>query len=369
LGINIRKGIAGMIYKKALKFNQKSIAKASSGKVVTIISGELQNIERGMAQIPYLFITPINTILAFTLIGINFKEGAAIGFGIFILLIIGQFIMSRKLMKWRYMESRFSDKRIELLTDAINGIRTLKVYGWEKPFQNLISKVRKSQQKIILRTLFMISLGAGAIFLNGGYVIAVAIFGYHYLRGREFDYSSTLSTLAILAYLSVSSIFILFVGLANLAQLFSILKRAGEIMNMEEHKESEPDKNTTFSRDTRVKIENGSFTWGFQIKKEKEDKKEKVEIDEQHKDINLSEINLEARDGELIAIIGTVGCGKSTMLAAIMNELEKLSGSIYTSGRKAYVGQEPFIVSGTVRENVLMGSRYDEKLFNEAINV
>lgn len=57
------------------------------------------------------------------------------------------------------------------------------------------------------------------------------------------------------------------------------------------------------------------------------------------------------------------------MLAGIMHELEVISGDVRTNGSKAYVEQEPFIVSGSVRENILLGSDYDEKLFLTTIDV
>ena len=52
VGIAIRKGLGGIIFKKILRINQRSKSEATSGKLVTIVSGELQLIERSMIILP-----------------------------------------------------------------------------------------------------------------------------------------------------------------------------------------------------------------------------------------------------------------------------------------------------------------------------
>ena len=64
LGVAVRKGIAGLLYRKILRFNIKSKAKATSGKLVAIVSGELQLIERGMMSVTSVMNGPI--LLIFT---------------------------------------------------------------------------------------------------------------------------------------------------------------------------------------------------------------------------------------------------------------------------------------------------------------
>jgi ATP-binding cassette, subfamily C (CFTR/MRP), member 4 len=115
-------------------------------------------------------------------------------------------------------------------------------------------------------------------------------------------------------------------------------------------------------------LENATLSWGFKIRKGANIKGED-QIDNEHRDINLENINLQAKSGDLIAIIGEVGCGKTTLLTGMMNELETLGGSVKSRGTIAYVEQEPFIVSGTVKENILLGSEYDEEIFWKTIDI
>ena len=57
-----------------------------------------------------------------------------------------------------------------------------------------------------------------------------------------------------------------------------------------------------------------------------------------------------------VAICGTVGSGKSSLLSCILGEIPKISGTVNSSGSKAYVPQSPWIQSRNIRENILFGS-------------
>ena len=145
LGLNIRKSISGIIFKKVLRFSNKSLSENNAGKIITIVSGELQVLEHGITMTPYVIIGPITTILAFILIAINFREAAAIGFIGYLLLVFLKLLLSKATLKWKYRESLFSDQRVKLISDAIDGIRTLKCYAWEVPFKALIQSERVNQ--------------------------------------------------------------------------------------------------------------------------------------------------------------------------------------------------------------------------------
>jgi ATP-binding cassette subfamily C (CFTR/MRP) protein 1 len=81
----------------------------------------------------------------------------------------------------------------------------------------------------------------------------------------------------------------------------------------------------------------------------------------------LVNVNLKVNQGQLIGVTGAVGSGKSSLISSIMSELKPLSGKAVIKGRLALVPQQAWIYSGTVRENVLFGSRYHEETFNEVI--
>lgn len=91
----------------------------------------------------------------------------------------------------------------------------------------------------------------------------------------------------------------------------------------------------------------------------------------------FSGLNLNIKSGEQFALIGQSGCGKSTLLALILGILQPDSGSVLIDGVSAtdffantafnigYVGAEPFLIEGTIKQNITYGSNREVK--DEAI--
>ena len=113
-----------------------------------------------------------------------------------------------------------------------------------------------------------------------------------------------------------------------------------------------------------LKIIDADFNWKNreeQGKETAENKKEKVSI--------LKGINIEVAPGESIAIVGRVGSGKSSILLAAMNELEKTRGEVKKNGKVAYIPQEAFLLNETIKENILFGEPFVETRFQEVIDM
>eukprot|EP00929_Paragymnodinium_shiwhaense_P029915 TRINITY_DN17055_c0_g1_i1.p1 TRINITY_DN17055_c0_g1~~TRINITY_DN17055_c0_g1_i1.p1 ORF type:complete len:1486 (-),score=344.05 TRINITY_DN17055_c0_g1_i1:247-4704(-) len=83
--------------------------------------------------------------------------------------------------------------------------------------------------------------------------------------------------------------------------------------------------------------------------------------------MNLRVSTLEIMRGKLVFVVGPVGAGKSTLVAGLLNEVPLVSGRVEIHGPVAYCAQVPWILYGTLKENVLFGSDYEESRFNEVI--
>lgn len=105
-----------------------------------------------------------------------------------------------------------------------------------------------------------------------------------------------------------------------------------------------------FSTASPVLIENAEFTW------------------ERSQKSTLKNINLQVKQGQLIAIVGTVGSGKSSLISAMLGDMEKLSGRVNIRGTIAYVPQQAWIQNATLRDNILFGKALDGKLYNSVID-
>lgn len=83
----------------------------------------------------------------------------------------------------------------------------------------------------------------------------------------------------------------------------------------------------------------------------------------------LKNINLNVTERQLVAVIGPVGSGKSSVFNVILKELPIISGTLIVDGKISYAAQDPWLFNGSVRQNILFGNDYDEERYNEVIRV
>uniref|UniRef100_A0A0K0D4E5 ABC transporter domain-containing protein n=1 Tax=Angiostrongylus cantonensis TaxID=6313 RepID=A0A0K0D4E5_ANGCA len=107
----------------------------------------------------------------------------------------------------------------------------------------------------------------------------------------------------------------------------------------------------TRSSDDALKIEDATFTW---------------EGDEGEP--TLKHITMSVTRGQLVAIVGKVGSGKSSLLQAVLGEINKISGRVNICGSVAYVPQQAWIQNLTLRNNILLNRPYDQLFYDKVID-
>lgn len=125
--------------------------------------------------------------------------------------------------------------------------------------------------------------------ITGGYIMAIPIFGYHYAMGREFSYRDSLAAISMLGAASLLIFQQIFMALSILSNFFAILKRVGEVLEMDE-----------FHSDA-LKVMN--------------------ECDSHDYSYDTSYFEFQPDKPQLIAVAGVVGSGKSTLLSCIMSDI------------------------------------------------
>ncbi|KAK6759548.1 hypothetical protein RB195_021245 [Necator americanus] len=80
-------------------------------------------------------------------------------------------------------------------------------------------------------------------------------------------------------------------------------------------------------------------------------------------------LSFEAKPGDLVAVIGPVGAGKSSLLSSLLCEARYVSGKLSISGKIAYCSQDAWIFSGTIRDNILFDYEFDQEKYRKALEI
>ena len=139
--------------------------------------------------------------------------------------------------------------------------------------------------------------------------------------------------------------------LREVIKTYVSLQRITKFLNAEELDETSVDSSTK-SEDNAIEIESATLSWDEQSTEKP----------------TLRGINCAISRGSLVAIVGTVGSGKSSILAAILGEMEKIEGRIAKQGSIAYVAQQAWIQNLSLKDNILFGQEFDPEKYNKVID-
>uniref|UniRef100_A0A8C1S8U4 ABC-type glutathione-S-conjugate transporter n=1 Tax=Cyprinus carpio TaxID=7962 RepID=A0A8C1S8U4_CYPCA len=122
------------------------------------------------------------------------------------------------------------------------------------------------------------------------------------------------------------------------------LKRIQDFLSHDELDPESVDRRNNAS-EYAVSVVNGTFSWAKQDQ------------------ATLDNINVMVPQGSLLAVVGHVGCGKTSLVSALLGEMEKQEGQISIRGSVAYVPQQAWIQNATLRDNILFGRPYVEQKY------
>ncbi|MCB1131374.1 MAG: ABC transporter ATP-binding protein [Verrucomicrobiae bacterium] len=266
------------------------------------------------------------------------------------LLAIGAWIYSTK-GRDRYRNQREASSDLNaVLHDNISGIRQIKAYAAEESELHRFNRYSAALRKATLRMMKWWAIySPGMSFVRmTGYVVVLAVGGRALIDG-------TLTTGKLTQFFLLLSLFYDPIDRLNGLNQMILSGRAAadrvfEIIDSEEEPNSTEGAELPARIEAHVRFEKVSFGYGDQP--------------------TLHEVELEARPGETVALVGSTGAGKSTVLSILTRFYEIDSGRVTIDGidiaslskgslreRLGYVTQEPFLFNGTVRENLTLAKR------------
>ncbi|KAB0798601.1 hypothetical protein PPYR_09594 [Photinus pyralis] len=351
--MKMRVSCCSLIYRKSLRLSRNSLAHTSVGQIVNLLSNDVSKFDENFLLCPYIIIGPLQSALATYLLYRIIGYAAFAGVTFMVIFVPIQMYLSKWVSVYRLRSAQRTDERVRLMNEILNGIQLIKMYTWEKPFAKLISLARRYEIKSIRIQFFLKALMYSfetflprtSIFIS--LVVFIAL-GYN-ITG-EIVYS------VIAIYNVIRPIMTVFfpLSLAACAEVHTSLGRIEEFLRHEEQEqiESEPSMkpHPSISRRSNIYMKTVCAKWSSESVGN-----------------TLTNINLEVSGSKLVAVVGPVGSGKSSIFNLILKELPVTSGDMQVSGKLSYASQDPWLFAASVRENILFGEPYDEKRYKTVV--
>ena len=364
-GMQLRIGAVASIFAKSLRLNSVGGGEAatSTGQIMNLVSNDVERFMLTTLFISYVIWAPIQAI-AILVIGLYLIGPAfAIGIGLLLFVFVPlQIYLSKRFASLRSKVASITDQRMTLVSQAIGGVRVMKMSGWENELQKRIDDVRASEVAQIYRANKLKALNE-ALFFSVNVVISIAIFVSH-----VFIFDGTLTTRNVFTILSLMSVLQieltkhLSLGIMAGSECWVSVRRIQKYLESPElHVDNDP---TSLSHsDCAIKLTDVTCYWDGTKSSERN---EEVKYG---RTVALSKVNLSLKkNGDLLFIVGAVGSGKSALLYALAGELAPSNGTVNRSYKSlAYASQSPWIMNGTIQSNILMGRKLDERFYAEVV--
>uniref|UniRef100_A0AAG5CVY7 ABC-type glutathione-S-conjugate transporter n=1 Tax=Anopheles atroparvus TaxID=41427 RepID=A0AAG5CVY7_ANOAO len=346
VGLRIRTALISAIYRKALIISNSARKGSTVGEIVNLMAVDAQRFMDLTTYINMLWSAPLQIALALYFLWQLLGPSVLAGLAVMIILIPVNGVIANMMKTLQIKQMKNKDERVKLMNEVLSGIKVLKLYAWEPSFEQQILKIRDKEVKVLKHAAYL-NAGTSFIWSCAPFLVSIISFATYVLS----DDSHTLTP--VKAFVCITLFDILRMPLVMLPVLivYAIqtsvsVKRINKFLNQEE---LDPDNVQHDEKESApLLIENGVFSWGGE-------------------ETTLKNINVRVEKSQIVAVVGTVGSGKSSLLSAFLGEMDRISGRVNTLGRIAYVSQQAWIQNATLKDNILFGKPMDQRRYNRVI--
>uniref|UniRef100_A0A2N9EGD7 ABC-type xenobiotic transporter n=1 Tax=Fagus sylvatica TaxID=28930 RepID=A0A2N9EGD7_FAGSY len=336
VGIRVRSVLVAMIYNKGLTLSCQLKQGHSSGEIINLMAVDAERIgDFGwFMHDPWMVL--LEVAIALLILYKNLGLASIVALVTTVLVMLAYYPLGKLEEKFQDKIMDSKDKRMKETSEILRNMRILKLQGWEMKFLSKIIKLRETEAGWLKRYVYSMAMTT-FVFCGAPTFVSAITFGACILMGIPLESGKILSALATFRILQ-QPIFNLPDTIAMIAQTKVSLDRIVSFLRLDDLQFDAIEKLPRSSSETAIEIIDGNFSW-----------------DLCSSNPTLKDINLKVQHGMRVAVCGTVGSGKSSLLSCILGEIPRISGTVKLCGTKAYVAQSPWIQSGKIEENILFG--------------
>ncbi|KAI1289204.1 ATP-binding cassette sub-family C member 4 [Halotydeus destructor] len=345
-GMRVRIAMEGMVYRKMLRMSSSSFQETSTGQILNMMANDFIAFEYAAYDTVYFLIAPVQSVICLTIMWSYIGVSSMAGVILLLLFIPFQAFMMRFFERFRRQTTHMSDKRVKLMKEIIAAMRLIKVYCWEQPFSEEVDGTRRKEIGKLRKKAYLLCMNMAFNFCGTRLILFITLVT-HVLLGGGLDAETVFVVMSLFDTMAYSVTGCLPYSVSSMSECYVACNRIDKILILEDRKDRETGIDSTKGR---LVLEDYSSKWSSASET-----------------LCLTKINLLISPKELFMVIGSVGAGKSCFLQAILNELHDVSGSCVISGKISYSPQEAWCFSGTIKENILFTSDYDEERYRKVL--
>ncbi|KAF6030485.1 ABCC1 [Bugula neritina] len=349
IGMRLRATICASVYNKALKLSPTARKESTVGEIVNLMSVDAQRFMDIMTYLNIIWSGPFQIIVALVFLWRILGPSVLVGMSFMGILVPLNAFIGKQLKKLQVEQMKEKDKRIKLMSEVLNGIKVLKLYAWEQSYSDIISGIRQ-KELVMLRRMGFLNAATTLIFQIAPFFVACSTFLVYTLvdESHVLDAEKAFVSLALFNIMRFPMIMLPNV-INSLIQTSVSVKRITKFLSLPELDLKQIEQSG--DNINVISIKDCTFTWN----------------DFGDENPALKDISVDVKKGELVAVVGVVGAGKSSLLSALLGDMTKLSGQASVNGTVAYVPQQAWIQNATLRDNILFGAEYEQSWYSKVV--
>ncbi|XP_023271735.1 multidrug resistance-associated protein 4-like [Seriola lalandi dorsalis] len=349
VGMKIRVAMCHMIYRKALYLNSTALAKTTTGQIVNLLSNDVNKFDEVTLYLHFLWIGPLQAATVILLLMYAIGPSCLAGMAVFFILMPIQTMFGRLFSTLRAETAVLTDERIRTMNEVITGIRVIKMYGWEKPFAALVDEIRRMEISRIMKSSYLRGLNMASFFVASKIIIFITVCVY-VLTGNELSASRVFMAVSLYGAVRLTITLFFPFAIEKVSETLISIRRIKNFLLLDEVAPHHLGLPVVEKKECMVKIQDLICYWDKMLEAP-----------------TLQNVSFTVRPEQLLAVIGPVGAGKSSLLSAILGELSQESGVVKVKGELTYTSQQPWILPGTIRSNILFGKELNPQKYDRVL--
>lgn len=372
----IRASVFKVIYDKALQLPARQLTSEKvSARLSNLVASELDIIEF-LNSTWYLFITPLFIVIATPVVYWLIGPAGLAGVAVVLLFLPLKSYLTKFVSRFRTNSTNLTEQRLKATQSLIEGVKSIKMYAWEPRLLKQIRELKRLEYKEhsnmnILRNM------TNTFFISGGSIIMLITLAVYVYLGNELIAGRIFGAVGILLSMNNWVTGITSWGIDVAVWYQTLFRNITEFMSLPEQTE---ERHLLVSGcQPSVEIADFYASWSQRLGSQMQ--ASQVELARRRPSLGQGEdspngpksvlqgVNLTVKKGELVIIIGVLGSGKSSLLSALSGDLKIMEGRVEISSSLAYVTQEPWVISGSVKENITLGAAMDDVRYWKAVDM